>query len=100
MKDQQLVQRIGYYWIDFILFRRQAEHHFEEAGTITQEVIRIVNGVANGILISPCCEGWHLCQREDDREVNVFAGPVWIQRLRIKSRLRAEQRCQYSHRVS
>src|SRR4030095_11725509 len=96
VQDQQQVQDLDDFLINFIWFRGNREHHVEEVRAVGKVVLRVDERLADRLLVGEGGDGPHLRQQARDGRLPLV--PVLhVERLRVEARQRQHHRRQDRH---
>ena len=99
VKDQELVDGAVDDRIDFVIRRRQAEHHVQEVLRVGQVVGRVHHRVAHVVLVALGRQRGQLGDEPVDGQLDVLHGAVRILAVRVEGGQGGGHGAQHAHRV-
>ena len=99
VKNEEQVQGLGHVRVHLIVLGGNSEHHLEEVLRVTELVLGVDEGMADGLLVRVGGDGGELAQQAEDGEVEVLAAGGLARGVLIEGRERADGRGQGRHRM-
>ena len=98
VQDEEHVQRADQVGVHVVGLGREAEGHPEEVLHQAAGVVRVEEGLADGLLVGVGGDGRHLRQQAQRRDLDLLL-VEGVQRVLVEGRQRAHRRGQHRHRV-